>query len=216
MVVVLGYKLLSRQDKIKTIYRDHDNVVEALSEILPLEEFVKLQEDIDTFEDKSHLVARKLMQAISTQQTSNPDQKDKLSEQSEAKILGIKLPEFHITKFDGDKLKWLAFKSVYIAVIHTRTDINDVVKFTFLLDSVKGKAAEIIGAINLTLEGYQSAWNNLMRVYDKPKAIAQANIVGIFNLPQCKNGSAEELRSLLNTLTSHLVSLTALDLLNQV
>ena len=145
MVVVLGYKLLSRQDKIKTIYRDHDNVVEALSEILPLEEFVKLQEDIDTFEDKSHLVARKLMQAISTQQTSNPDQKDKLSEQSEAKILGIKLPEFHITKFDGDKLKWLAFKSVYIAVIHTRTDINDVVKFTFLLDSVKGKAAEIIG-----------------------------------------------------------------------
>lgn len=51
-----------------------------------------------------------------------------------------------------------------------------------------------------------------MKVYDKPKSISQANIIGLFNLPKCKEGSATELRHLLNSFTSHLASLTALDL----
>ena len=207
-------ELVQRQAHLVNIYEEHDLRVGELAEILPVVEFEKLQEQVDIFEDNYHMLSRKFQTAIdqhSTHAQSKP-QTTSNSEDSEAKKLGIKLPEFHIKKFDGDKLKWLAFKNVYFALIHTRTDISDIVKFTFLLDSITGKASEIIGAINLTSEGYQAAWNNLMRVYDKPKAIAQANIIGIVNLPKSKQGSPEELRNMLNLLTSHIASLHALDI----
>ena len=211
-------ELIQRQTHLLKIYKEHDERVGELAEILDIGDFVKLQENSDTFEDEYHSVSRKLQEAISlhstNEQLSKPSTTNNNSHESEAKKLGIKLPEFHIKKFDGNKLKWLAFKNVYVALIHTRSDISDVVKFTFLLDSISGKASEIIGAINLSSEGYQAAWNNLMRVYDKPKAISQANIIhfGIVNLPKCKHGSADELRNLLNLLTSHLASLNALDI----
>ena len=210
-------ELLSRQATLQQLYNDHETFIGLLTEVLSVEEFQELQTSIDNFEDKFHKVSWKISDLVNMHTNHQIDSKtiksqDPPEHHSEAKKLGIKLPEFHIKKFDGDKLTWLAFKNVYIAVIHTREDISDVVKFTYLLDSVSGKAYDVIGTINLTSEGYNAAWNNLMKVYDKPKLISQANIIGLFNLPKCREGSATELRQLLNSLTSHLASLNALDI----
>lgn len=211
-------ELLLRQAKLPELYKEHENFISALTEIVSEVEFVELQIDVDSFEDKFYNLVCKMADVISTcalaSQSNTQPQSQKLSSdklQSEASKLGIKLPEFKINKFNGEQLKWLAFKNIFITIIHNRDDISDVMKFTFLLDSLTGKASDAIGTINLSSEGYESAWRNLMKVYDKPKAISQANIIGLFNLPKCSKDSPQELRALINQLTSHLASLNALD-----
>ena len=114
-------ELIQRQTHLLKIYKEHDERVGELAEILDIGDFVKLQENSDTFEDEYHSVSRKLQEAISLhstkEQLSKPLTTNNNSHESETKKLGIKLPEFHIKKFDGDKLKWLAFKNVYVALI---------------------------------------------------------------------------------------------------
>lgn len=211
-------ELLTRQAKLPELHKEHETFISALTEIVSEEEFLELQIDIDLFEDKFYHLVAKMYEVISTcaltSQSVIQPQSQKVSSDKlhpEASKLGIKLPEFKINKFNGEQLKWLAFKNIFITIIHNRDDISDVVKFTFLLDSLTGKASDAIGTINLSSEGYESAWRNLMKVYDKPKAISQANIIGLFNLPKCTKDSPQELRTLLNQLTSHIASLNALD-----
>ena len=205
-------ELVARQENLPVLYKEHEVLVSALTEITTEAEFVDLQADIDLFEDKFYELVSKMQEvSVACQLTSKLEVKNIQLGKPEASKLGIKLPEFKINKFNGEQLKWLAFKNIFTTIIHNRDDISDVVKFTFLLDSLTGKASDAIGTINLSAEGYESAWRNLMKVYDKPKAISQANIIGLFNLPKCSKDSPQELRTLINQLTSHIVSLNAMD-----
>lgn len=70
------------------------------------------------------------------------------------KPLTIKPPSLEIPTFDGNPLNWLTFKQLFVSIIHQRGDIADIVKYSYLIKHLTGKAAVGLGHITLTSAGY--------------------------------------------------------------
>lgn len=68
-----------------------------------------------------------------------------------------RLPAIKIEPFSGDYAKWMAFKSIFISLIHSRADVPPIEKFHYLLSFLTGEAARVVSHYALTEENYVSA-----------------------------------------------------------
>ena len=68
-----------------------------------------------------------------------------------------KLSHIEIPKFDGDVAKWSAFWDIFDSLIHSCSDLKDVVKFTTLRSHLTGRAFKTIEGIPVTHVNYNSA-----------------------------------------------------------
>lgn len=127
------------------------------------------------------------------------------------KSIHIKTPTIEIPVFDGNPLKWLTFKQMFESIIHNRNDIDDIVKFTYLLKHLSGKATSGLGHITLTSEGYQYAWTQLLSEYDNNCILVDTHIDNILNLPYCNREHSTDLRNLFNLCQLHVSTLNALN-----
>ena len=60
----------------------------------------------------------------------------------------IKLPELKLPTFIGEISEWLAFWSLFSALVHSRHDIGDTLKFTCLLNCLNVEPKELINLLN--------------------------------------------------------------------
>ena len=51
---------------------------------------------------------------------------------NEAKDIPVKLPKLEISKFNGNTLNWQGFWDQFNSAIHTKTNISDIDKFSYL------------------------------------------------------------------------------------
>ncbi|KAF0708604.1 Dimer Tnp hAT domain-containing protein, partial [Aphis craccivora] len=71
-------------------------------------------------------------------------------------------------------------------------------------------AADCIKNIETTSNNYQSAWNNLITLYNNKKLLVQTHVKAICDLPAIKNKSSASLQQFSDVLHSHLSALKAL------
>ncbi len=62
-----------------------------------------------------------------------------------------KFPKLEIPKFEGDKLKWIEFDSIFKATVDNNDCISDAVKFGYLRSLIQGDAKEVIRGFPLTV-----------------------------------------------------------------
>jgi len=111
----------------------------------------------------------------------------------------VKLPHINLPVFNGSPTEWLTFKDTFLSVVHRRTDIDDIVKFTILIEKLTEDAKETIGHVTLSAAGYQKAWSELVRQYDDERIIVDVHVDAILSLPN----------KFLNACVSHISSLEA-------
>lgn len=126
----------------------------------------------------------------------------------------INAPTLEIPKFDGNPLHWLTFKQMFVSIIHNRPDLDDIVKYSYLLKHLTGRASSGLGHITLTSEGYNFAWQHLINEYDNNCILVDSNIDSLLNLPYCNKENAADLRNLLNKCQLHVSTLSALNFNN--
>ncbi|EGI62076.1 hypothetical protein G5I_09657, partial [Acromyrmex echinatior] len=69
------------------------------------------------------------------------------------------------------------------SIIHARPQLSDVEKFQYLISSISGDAAKIIGSIELTGQNYSTAWELLLSRYDDPRSLKKKHIECLFTMP---------------------------------
>jgi len=76
--------------------------------------------------------------------------------------------------FDGEIRHWLEFWDRFQVQIHSRTRLSKITKFTFLLECLKGKAAEVIKGLAVTEANYDAAIAKLKERYDNPERLVSS------------------------------------------
>lgn len=171
---------------------------------------------METLRSPQHYSPPQTVNNINNAMLNSKDQDNLLSQSplsqpsSNFKPYKVKAPALEIPSFDGNPLKWLTFKQMFTTIIHNRTDMDDVLKFSYLLKHLTGKASLGLGHVTLTSVGYQCAWKQLLSEYDNNCILVDTHIDHLLHLPYCNKENSTDLRALFNSCQLHVSTLNAL------
>ncbi|XP_066982203.1 uncharacterized protein [Macrobrachium rosenbergii] len=102
-----------------------------------------------------------------------------------------RLPHIKIPDFDGKYREWPAFWDLYSSVIHNRTDITSVLKFSILRSSLKGNAFRVIEGLSITNQNYDVAIQMLKETYLDSSRLTRSLLREFNNLPSPRHNYEE-------------------------
>lgn len=117
------------------------------------------------------------------------------------------LPRISLPKFSGDYNEWIAYRDLYLSVIHQNTNLENVQKFHYLKTTLSGEAANIIKHISITNANYADAWKALTARFDHKRFLVSAILKTFTSLTKITSESATSLKNLLDVANECLVSL---------
>ncbi|XP_014298276.2 uncharacterized protein LOC106693752 [Microplitis demolitor] len=192
---------------------DKDNAEDHNKEVIEIEEYYyntiasarKITHDRTAKVDKN---VRDQQQASSIQYNNNPSQNN-----DPVAIMKphIRLPEISIPKFDGSIEKWQSFRDMFISRIGNNESLAGVDKITYLQNSLTGKAARAIEAIEPTETNYKIAWDILQRKYDNTRKAMLKHWSILNNYPRLQRDTPEALNDLIDIFRQHLRALKSLN-----
>ncbi|UYV70987.1 hypothetical protein LAZ67_8001338 [Cordylochernes scorpioides] len=139
--------------------------------------------------------------------------KDKLADiKPNGSQANIKLPQFDLPIYDGDRGKWINFKELFLTTIDAHPGLTNIQKLQYLNSAVKGEAARLIRGFPLLSENYGQAWSTLLSRYDNPRELAYAQVSKIFSLRAIKNPSAKCLHEFMDVCNEAIRNLETLEL----
>ena len=127
----------------------------------------------------------------------------------------VKMPELKLVEFDGNVEKFQTFWDKFQALVHRRTDLEKVVKMTYLLDCLKGPALATVAGFNEAEEDYDDAINALLNKYADRDKTRQTLVLQLFNLKKPNNNLKEleyfksEYERILKSLRHYVTNLNA-------
>ena len=90
---------------------------------------------------------------------------------------GIQLHKIEVPTFDGNLLNWWFFWEQFESTIHSKTQLTDSDKLTYLRDALKdGPARHVVSGLMQTLENYMEAIRCLQERYDRLRILHQAHV----------------------------------------
>ena len=113
----------------------------------------------------------------------------------------IRLPKLNLKPYDGDPLKWKTFYETFDCAVHTREDMTNVEKMTYLTSLLSGEAESCIEGITLSHENYEVALKMLKERFGDEQILISAHMNKLLNLETTSNFiDIKELRSLYNNI----------------
>ncbi|XP_065356376.1 uncharacterized protein LOC135950776 [Calliphora vicina] len=122
-----------------------------------------------------------------------------------------RLPKIDIPTFAGDYLSWIAYRDMFISLVHNNQALTNVQKFYFLKSSCSDTPLGIVNEYPASDANYNLAWNALNRRYHNKRKIVDHIYGKLFTIPN-SNGSAESIQNILDTTRNCLALLNALDI----
>lgn len=112
----------------------------------------------------------------------------------------IQLPDpVQVPRFSGQDVDWARFRSSFIAEIHNNVRFNSSQKLRHLLNSIEGRARDILGNWTPDCGNYEEAWLSLCIAYDNEYNTVQAHLRKIDNLYQIHRPTCSSIRGILDT-----------------
>lgn len=122
-----------------------------------------------------------------------------------------RLPELNVPTFSGDSLAWPDYKAMFISVIGSRTELDDLEKFQYLRSALIGEAAELIRYLTPHPSSYEAAWKLLNARYENKRLILTAHLDRLLTLkpmPSRKSSRLNKMVTILNETTQAIHTLT--------
>lgn len=104
----------------------------------------------------------------------------------------------------------MSFDDTFTSLIDKNVQLSDIEKFYYLKSCLRGEAAHLIQALDVSSINYAIAFQMLRQRYQNKKLIIHTHIKTMFELYSLKNESHTQLRKLLDTFNKNLRALTAL------
>ncbi|GFV08186.1 integrase catalytic domain-containing protein [Trichonephila clavipes] len=172
--------------------------------ILSDEELMDFETSLDTME----VDADNLEVSLNTLLESSNVDTSELSVKNDFANYNVKLPPINLPEFSGQYIDWLQFKSQFVSLIHDNTCLSDSQKLYYLQSALKGHAKQL-QTVN---DSYSSLFEALESRYENKRLIVNSHIVELLNPNKIKFESAFHLRSLIDSIQSHLRALKQLEL----
>lgn len=83
----------------------------------------------------------------------------------------IQLPKINLPTFSGDQLEWEGFRDLFKSLVHDVDGLGKTQKLQYLKASLTGEAAAVVANIEISSEGYSSAWEELESRYDNRRVL---------------------------------------------
>lgn len=144
--------------KINDAFEKKKNILEERPELITLIEKVKTE----------ILDAEKLVD----DDLKNEDSDDEVI----VAHMHVKLPKMEIPKFAGDIRKWRNFYDMFGKLVHEKTQLSDIEKFTFLRTYLEGEPLRLISHFEVTAATYAVAWDTLISRYNNVRWLVDAEI----------------------------------------
>lgn len=181
---------------------------------------VKEKEMLDKIEYETK-IREKIRKEEEQAENEKHARKEKFALELEAKQLEIaaqkriqtKLPDLHITKFQGTHLDWVRFWNMFL----TQTDqatISDESKFSYLKELVIPRVRLTIEKLPVSSEGYKRA--KIMLEHGDPAEVVNAHIKQIHSLPVQNGISKQKVHEFHDQLLCHVQALDTLGKLQDV
>ena len=94
----------------------------------------------------------------------------------------VKLPEIKLKEFHGDPLNWTRFWNQFESLVGSRTDIDDVTKYTYLTQCLKGQSQNVLAGFKGEPSDYRDAVTALKSTYgniDKNRRILVRRFINL-------------------------------------
>lgn len=108
----------------------------------------------------------------------------------------VKLPLISLPKFSGNVEEWLAFRDLFVSLIHCSAELPDIEKFHYLRSQLEGEALAMISSLPLTQVNYKVAWELLDKRYSNSKCLKKKQVQTLFDQSVMKRESVAELHKL--------------------
>ena len=124
----------------------------------------------------------------------------------------VKTPRLEIPTFDGSSSTWIRFRDIFESVIHTKANLSNVEKFSFLVSSVKLPAGEsnVLDNFKVCDDDYEAAWLAICERYNDRKKIIAMHCSSLFGLEKMKCESKHEIQKIIDGFTSQISALKQL------
>ncbi|GFT95846.1 uncharacterized protein TNCV_311981 [Trichonephila clavipes] len=172
--------------------------------VLSDEELMDFESSLDTME----VDADNLEVSLNTLLESSNVNTSELSVKNDFANYNVKLPSINLPEFSGQYIDWLQFKSQFVSLIHDNTCLSDSQKLYYLQSALKGHAKQL-QTVN---DSYSSLFEALEGRYENKRLIVNSHIAELLNPNKIKFESAFHLRSLIDSIQSHLRALKQLEL----
>ncbi|GFX62287.1 uncharacterized protein TNCV_3306601 [Trichonephila clavipes] len=172
--------------------------------VLSDEELMDFETSLDTME----VDADNLEVSLNTLLESSNVDTSELSVKNDFANYNVKLPSINLPEFSGQYIDWLQFKSQFVSLIHDNACLSDSQKLYYLQSALKGHAKQL-QTVN---DSYSSLFEALEGRYENKRLIVNSHIAELLNPNKIKFESAFHLRSLIDSIQSHLRALKQLEL----
>ncbi|EFN70447.1 hypothetical protein EAG_00328, partial [Camponotus floridanus] len=78
--------------------------------------------------------------------------------------------------FNGDQLAWDSFRDQFMSLVHEVDGLAPIQKLQYLRSSLTGEAAAVVSGIEMTANGYVSAWDELVTRYDNKRVLLSSHM----------------------------------------
>lgn len=171
----------------------------------------------EEFENKFHPSFAKAKSFLEKFNTTNSDAQSVASSANHSSghhaspdILGVKLPEIKLPRFDGSYNTWLEFRDIFESMIHTNVQLNNIQKFHYLRASLTGSATQAIQSLDFSSDNYIIAWNSLCERFNNKQLLVQNHLRAIFDMETIGSESSVKIRCLCDNVFKHLNNLKQL------
>ncbi|UYV76690.1 hypothetical protein LAZ67_14001774 [Cordylochernes scorpioides] len=106
----------------------------------------------------------------------------------------------------------LSSEGIFIRSIDQNPTLGNYQKLQYLNSALKGNAAGLIRALNISDENYPSAWQTLVNRFDKKSELAFKQIQNLYDLKNVKQKSTKDLLDLLDNCNESIQNLSNLGL----
>lgn len=121
------------------------------------------------------------------------------------------LPRISLPVFSGDYASWGSFYDLFLSMVVNNASLNNVEKMHYLKTCLSGDAARRVINLPVSEDTFSIAWAALIARYENKRVLISAQLDKLLSIKPIKTKSAEELSSLLTTVTESLGALQALD-----
>ena len=123
----------------------------------------------------------------------------------------IKLPSIEIEKYDGSLLSWSLFWDKFDVAVHSRTDLDNIQKYTYLKSYLIGEAKRSIQGISYDKDNYQNAVDALKSRFGNNQLRISAHMRELQNIKSVKNlNDVDGMRKMYDALEMNITNLKEL------
>lgn len=126
----------------------------------------------------------------------------------------MRLPQLDLKIFDGQVKNGVAYINLFDATVHQNPSLTSVIKFQYLLSSLKDEPLSLIKSMNISAANYLLAYEILKNRYHNSRRLFTHHLNAILDFPNKTVGRTQGVRTFLSLFTEHTQSALSSDILS--